>query len=277
MSFAVETWWSDRRLAAAVADVVAVPKVAPADSFVLHAPLELLARTGLLAVRPARSARGGTPAPAGWPPRRGSTGPLGEPADGRPALDATSARRAGRRAGRRDRAPAISTTSTASRRRRRSCDASSATARSPAPVVASLAAAAHASILLYLFPRFAPDGSITGTLAARRRHASSPATPIAAALVRGSRRSGGQRLAGRRVARRADARSARQRLHLPDHAPGRGVGHAVKLLSRLRDRARRCPSVPGASSVASRHGRCCRNHRTMRPTAGVTASRCRRR
>ena len=32
------------------------------------------------------------------------------------------------------------------------------------PVVASLAAAAHASILLYLFPRFAADGSITGTI-----------------------------------------------------------------------------------------------------------------
>src|SRR5215217_3421143 len=45
--------WSDRRLAAEVAEVVAVPKEAPADSFVLHAPLELLGRVGLLpAVRP---------------------------------------------------------------------------------------------------------------------------------------------------------------------------------------------------------------------------------
>src|SRR6187455_3163657 len=45
--------WSDRRLAAEVAEVVSVPKEAPADSFVLHAPLELLARVGLLrAVRP---------------------------------------------------------------------------------------------------------------------------------------------------------------------------------------------------------------------------------
>ena len=32
------------------------------------------------------------------------------------------------------------------------------------PVVASLAAAGHAGILLYLFPRFAADGSITGTI-----------------------------------------------------------------------------------------------------------------
>src|SRR5215216_3741968 len=46
--------WSDRRLAAELAEVVAVPKEAPADSFVLHAPLELLARVGLLpSVRPA--------------------------------------------------------------------------------------------------------------------------------------------------------------------------------------------------------------------------------
>src|SRR5215213_4101368 len=45
--------WSDNRLAAEVAEVVSVPKEAPADSFVLHAPLELLARVGLLgAVRP---------------------------------------------------------------------------------------------------------------------------------------------------------------------------------------------------------------------------------
>src|SRR5262245_52931562 len=40
--------WSDRRLTAAAAEVLATPKAAPADSFVLHAPLELLARAGLL-------------------------------------------------------------------------------------------------------------------------------------------------------------------------------------------------------------------------------------
>src|SRR5689334_14082648 len=40
--------WSDQRLVVAAADVVARPKVAPANSFVLHAPLALLARAGLL-------------------------------------------------------------------------------------------------------------------------------------------------------------------------------------------------------------------------------------
>ena len=40
--------WSDAQLIAAIADVIAIPKEAPADSFVLHAPLELLARATLL-------------------------------------------------------------------------------------------------------------------------------------------------------------------------------------------------------------------------------------
>src|SRR4051794_7382738 len=43
---------TDSELVAAVARVVARPIVEPADSFVLHAPLELLARSGPL--RPAR-------------------------------------------------------------------------------------------------------------------------------------------------------------------------------------------------------------------------------
>lgn len=40
--------WTDAQLIAAVAAVVSRPKVAPATSFVLHAPLELLARALLL-------------------------------------------------------------------------------------------------------------------------------------------------------------------------------------------------------------------------------------
>lgn len=39
---------SDTALADAVARVLARPRLAPPDSFVLHAPLELLARTALL-------------------------------------------------------------------------------------------------------------------------------------------------------------------------------------------------------------------------------------
>jgi hypothetical protein len=40
--------WPDARLIRAVAEVCSVPKVDPADSFVLHTPLELLARAELL-------------------------------------------------------------------------------------------------------------------------------------------------------------------------------------------------------------------------------------
>src|SRR6476659_270337 len=40
----------DARLCELVAEVIARPKVAQADSFVLHAPLELLARTALLSM-----------------------------------------------------------------------------------------------------------------------------------------------------------------------------------------------------------------------------------
>src|SRR4051812_17100364 len=39
---------SDLRLVAGVADALATPREDPADSFVLHAPLELMARTALL-------------------------------------------------------------------------------------------------------------------------------------------------------------------------------------------------------------------------------------
>jgi hypothetical protein len=50
--------WSDARLVAAVGRIISVPREAPADSFVLHAPLELLARAELLRrVRPKGRAR----------------------------------------------------------------------------------------------------------------------------------------------------------------------------------------------------------------------------
>ncbi len=48
LTYAEQLTWTDERLLAWAADVVAVPRVDPADSFVLHAPLELLARAALL-------------------------------------------------------------------------------------------------------------------------------------------------------------------------------------------------------------------------------------
>jgi hypothetical protein len=54
---AANAGWSDAHLVDAVAECLARPKRAPADSFVLHAPLELLARTALLPhLRPAARA-----------------------------------------------------------------------------------------------------------------------------------------------------------------------------------------------------------------------------
>src|SRR3954464_2674308 len=40
--------WDDHQLVAAAGRVLAVPRAAPASSFVLHAPLELIARAALL-------------------------------------------------------------------------------------------------------------------------------------------------------------------------------------------------------------------------------------
>ena len=47
-TYADQLTWPDDRLLAWAASVVAVPRADPADSFVLHAPLELLARAALL-------------------------------------------------------------------------------------------------------------------------------------------------------------------------------------------------------------------------------------
>ena len=153
--------WSDRRLAAAVGEVVAVPKEAPADSFVLHAPLELLARVGLLpAVRPeAREAArqrlvwlAASYAAAGPPVERTAPAAPLEPAEAAarlvPALAAGDLDDVDRYA------EALGRRATPEELRRLLAE----------PVVASLAAAAHGSILLYLLPRVAPRGEVTGAV-----------------------------------------------------------------------------------------------------------------
>jgi hypothetical protein len=153
--------WSDRRLAAEVAEVVAVPKELPADSFVLHAPLELLARVGLLrAVRPeAREAArqrlvwlAATYAAAGPPVAHTAPAPDMEPAEAAarlvPALAAGDLDAVDRYA------DALGRRTTPEELR----------ALLAEPVAASLAAAAHGSILLYLLPRVAPRGEVTGAV-----------------------------------------------------------------------------------------------------------------
>lgn len=155
----------DGALLDAVVEVVAVPRAAPADSFVLHAPLEVLARAALLplvapAGRPAARARLVEIADryeATGPPVDPPVGPpLGRPVDLLPD--------------RRD--PAVAATALVAAIRAGELDevdrAAAALARSAAPVgvvgladlaplvdllVPSLAAAAHGPILLELLGR----------------------------------------------------------------------------------------------------------------------------
>jgi hypothetical protein len=142
--------WPDVEVVRAVSDVVAVPRAAPADSFVLHAPLELLARAELLRhVRPggreqarrelfalaARYASAGDPVDE---PAACAFRSLGAAADG--LVDAIAR-------GELDDVDRIAAWLAA--------HASGSDIRRllSARVVRSLAAAAHAGILLYLLPR----------------------------------------------------------------------------------------------------------------------------
>ena len=149
---------TDAQLVAAAAEVIAVPKVAPADSFVLHAPLELLARAELLRhVRP--DAREGarrritwlaeTYAAAGDPLEPGPSYAAGSPAAA--AADLIAALEAGDLEDVDRIATWLGGAATAEELRTLLAGS----------VATSLAAAAHASILLYLLPRVPSAG---GTL-----------------------------------------------------------------------------------------------------------------
>lgn len=153
--------WSDARLLAAATAVVAVPKQAPADSFVLHAPLELLARARLLGHVPPderRAARvavvrvAAAYAAAGDPvdeppPEPTPSGPEGAAALLLEALGAGDLAEVDRQAA------ALAARATADDLRR---------LLGPA-VVPSLAAAGHAPILLELLPHVA--GAVPGATA----------------------------------------------------------------------------------------------------------------
>jgi hypothetical protein len=153
--------WSDRRLAAEVAEVVAVPKEAPADSFVLHAPLELLARVGLLrAVRP--DAREQSRQRIVWlAASYAAAGPSVErtpPAEHLEPPEAAARLVPALAAGELDDvdryAEALGRRATPEELRTLLAE----------PVAASLAAAAHGSILLYLLPRVAPRSEVTSAV-----------------------------------------------------------------------------------------------------------------
>jgi hypothetical protein len=151
----------DARLAAAVADVVRVPRVEPADSMVLHAPLELAARAALLPfVIPAE--------------RTAARGRLADLARSYAAFGAGVS------------TPATVECVSVADGAQRLADAitagdladvdglSSWLGRVATPdelrsllaevVVPRLSAAAHGSIFLYLLPRVSPRGELTGEL-----------------------------------------------------------------------------------------------------------------
>ncbi len=153
--------WSDRHLIGAGAEVLAPPRFAPADSFVLHAPLELLARAGLLGyVRPA--AREGARERIVWlaaqyeaagdPVRAPAPATFASLRDAALALVDALAR------GELDDVDRIGfwlgTHATPLELRELLAE----------PVIPSLAAAGHAGILFWLFPRVAPGGDVTGAI-----------------------------------------------------------------------------------------------------------------
>lgn len=152
---------SDLRLVEDVADVLATPREDPADSFVLHAPLELVARTALLPfVAPDHRATArdqivaigtdfeafGAPVAAPTPDEHDSLAAgVEQLVTAIEAGDLPEVDRAARWVGR---------TATATELRE----------RLGADIVPRLSAAAHGPIFLHHLPRVAPRGEISGEL-----------------------------------------------------------------------------------------------------------------
>jgi hypothetical protein len=152
---------SDAELVAAVASVVRTPRAEPADSFVLHAPLELAARTALLphvAMGERTSARAQSAAIAANYEAFGPAAPP-QPMRAFESLEASAAwLGAALVAGDLDEVDVAATWL-----------GRHAPNDRLAPlladlVVPSLAAAAHGAIFLFLMPRVAPRGELTGEL-----------------------------------------------------------------------------------------------------------------
>jgi hypothetical protein len=146
---------SDAALVDATAATIAVPRARPADSFVLHAPLELLARAALLPmVEPAGRAaardrlRSLATAFDGWAP--GVEAPTGALASFEHAGAALDALRAALTDGDVDAADAAATWLSLR------LDADEIRTTLADPVLPLLSAAAHGSIFLYHLPRVAP-------------------------------------------------------------------------------------------------------------------------
>ncbi len=216
---------SDAELVAAVADVVRRPRQDPASSFVLHAPLELAARTALLPrIAPAAREQARLRLVALATEYEGSDDPIAEP----PARDAGSAADESKHL-----LDAIAAGDLDAVDVGAACLARSATAPQlrgllADPLVPLLAAAAHAPIFLFELPRVAPTWRAPGRAAASVGPRARSSPRLATQLVRAEHGTRSSVVTGRALRRhRTDttAGRSRQRLHLPGHVPGAGVGN----------------------------------------------------
>ncbi len=152
---------SDARLVADVGELLAVPREDPADSFVLHAPLELVAAAALLPfVTPARRDQAREHISAIASEFEAFGPPVAEPANA--GYDSVPVA-AGHLVAALDRGELDDIDHVA---RWLGRAASSAELRTllAADVIPRLAAAAHAPIFLFELPRVAPRGEVTGEL-----------------------------------------------------------------------------------------------------------------
>ena len=145
--------YSDAQLVAHVRDALVRPRLEPADSFVLHAPLELMARTALLPyVRPERrlDARLRLVALSREYEAWGSPAPEAHPDDFDSADDATDVLLGAIRWG------ALDDVDAAARWLGRALTPHALQRQLAAGVAPLLGAAAHAPIFLYHLPRVGP-------------------------------------------------------------------------------------------------------------------------
>jgi hypothetical protein len=152
---------SDARLVADIGDILAVPREDPADSFVLHAPLELVARAALLPfVAPDHRDRARDQITAIASEFQEFGPPVAEPsADGYDSVEIA----AGRLTAAIDRGE-LDDVDHVARWLGRAASSSELRALLSTDVVPRLAAAAHAPIFLFELPRIAPRGEVTGEL-----------------------------------------------------------------------------------------------------------------
>lgn len=152
---------SDARLVAGVAETLAVPREDPADSFVLHAPLELVARAALLPfVDPEQRGRAREQITAIGTDFEAFGSPVREPeVDELDSIEVGAARLVAAI----DRGE-LDDVDRAARWLGRAASAVELRELLATDIAPRLAAAAHGSIFFFAHPRVAPHGEITGEM-----------------------------------------------------------------------------------------------------------------